>query len=128
MLFPFIRSIWTISIVLALSSWSACAQIGDKSDKHGEVQKLIVPRELIPPSPPLSPADALRSFKLAKGLRIEVAAADPLVEDPVVAQFDPQGRLWVVEMRGYMPDMDGSTEDAPIGRVSILTDTNGDGI
>ena len=127
MLISMIRFIWAISFVFTLSCWNVCAQIGDKADKHGEVQKLLVPRELIPPSTPLSPADALRSFKLAKGYRIEVAAADPLVEDPVVAQFDPQGRLWVVEMRGYMPDMDGTGEDAPIGRVSILTDTNGDG-
>src|SRR5258706_8759 len=103
------------------------AQIGDKLDKPGEIQKSLVPRELIPPSPPLSVADSLKGFKLQPGFRIECVASEPLVEDPVVAQFDPDGRLWVVEMRGYMPDMDGNGEDAPIGRVVVLTDTDGDG-
>ncbi len=118
---------WAIAIVFTFSCWTVSAQIGDKSDKPGTVQKSLVPRELIPPTTPLSPTEALRSFKLAKGYRIEICAADPLIEDPVVAQFDPQGRLWVVEMRGYMPNMDGQGEDEPVCRVSILTDTNGDG-
>ena len=33
-------------------------------------------------------------------------AAEPLVQDPVQIVFDPDGRIWVVEMRGYMHDMD----------------------
>jgi mono/diheme cytochrome c family protein/glucose/arabinose dehydrogenase len=112
---------------LAASCSLAQAQIGDKLDKPGEIQKSLVARELIPPSPPLSVADALKSFKLQPGFRIECVASEPLVEEPVVAQFDPDGRLWVVEMRGYMPDMDGNGEDAPVGRVVVLTDTDGDG-
>ena len=106
----------------------AChAQIGDKLDRAGEVQKVIVPKELIPPAPVLSPAEALKSFKLQPGFRIEIAAAEPLIEDPVAAAFDAEGKLYVVEMRAYMPDCDGNGEDAAIGRVSILRDENGDG-
>jgi mono/diheme cytochrome c family protein/glucose/arabinose dehydrogenase len=103
------------------------AQIGDKSDKKGEVQKLIVPRELIPPSPVRTPAEELKTFQLAPGLRVELAAADPLVQDPVAMAIDPRGRMWVVEMRSYMPDLDGNGEDLPTGRVSVLEDTDGDG-
>jgi hypothetical protein len=50
-----------------------------------------------------------------------------MVEDPVAMTFDEDGRLWVVEMRGFMPDIDGEGEDDPVGRVSVLTDENGDG-
>lgn len=128
MLFPLLRSISAIFVVLTFSCWTVCAQIGDRLDRPGTVQKSLVPADQIPPGTPRSPAETVRSFKVAKGLRIDVAAAEPLVEDPMEAQFDPQGRLWVVEMRGYMPDIDGTGEDAPVGRVSILTDTNGDGI
>jgi hypothetical protein len=35
--------------------------------------------------------------------------------------------MWVVEMRGYMPDLDGTGEDEPVGRVVVLTDRDGDG-
>src|SRR6266576_2550048 len=115
------------SVLALLAASCSQAQIGDKLDKPGEVQKSLVPRELIPPSPALSVAEALKSFKLQPGFRIECVASEPLVEEPVVAQFDPDGRLWVVVMRGYMPDMDGNGEDAPIGRVVVLTDTDGDG-
>jgi hypothetical protein len=116
-----------IFVFVLFLSFNLHAQIGDKSDKPGEIQKSLVPPELIPPAPVLSPDEALRSFKLQPGFRIECVASEPLVEDPVVAAFDPDGRLWVVEMRGYMPDLDGNGEDAPIGRVVILTDSHGDG-
>ncbi len=103
------------------------AQIGDKIDKPGELQKPLVPKELIPPAPARSPADEMKTFQLAGGLRIELVASEPLIEDPVAAQFDQDGKLWVVEMRAFMNDLEGSGEDSPIGRVSVLRDTNHDG-
>ncbi len=79
------------------------------------------------PSPPLSPEEALASFKLAPGLKAELVAAEPLVQDPVTITFDEAGRLWVVEMLGFMPDIDGTGEEDPVGRVSVLMDTDADG-
>lgn len=81
----------------------------------------------VPPAPALSPQQALESFRLAPGFRLEVVAAEPMVQDPVALTFDPDGRIYVVEMRGYMPDADGTGEDEPVGRVSLLEDTDGDG-
>ena len=78
-------------------------------------------------APPLSPADALKTFRLAPGYRLELVASEPLVADPVWMDMDPEGRLWVVEMRGYMPTFDGKGEDAPVGKVVVLEDTDGDG-
>jgi mono/diheme cytochrome c family protein/glucose/arabinose dehydrogenase len=98
-----------------------------EGDKAGEEQRSQVPRELIPPAPPLSPDEALKTFRLQPGFRIELVASEPMIEAPICIQFDPDGRLWVLEMRGYMPDADGKGESEPKGRVSVLEDTNGDG-
>ena len=54
-------------------------------------------------------------------------AAEPLVQDPVAISFDEAGRLWVVEMIGFMRDIDGTGEKDPVGRVSVLFDNDGDG-
>ena len=78
-------------------------------------------------SPALSAQDELETFQLAPGLRIELVASEPMVEDPVVVTFDEDGRLWVVEMRGFMPDVEGNGEDAPVGRVVVLEDIDMDG-
>ena len=84
-------------------------------------------------SPPLSPEDALKTFYMAPGYRLELVASEPLVQEPVAIDWDPQGRLWVVEMPGYMRDAAGGREAAggnehdPIGRIVVLEDTNDDG-
>ncbi len=102
---------------------SALAQQGDKP---GELQRQVVPKEKIPPAPPLPTDQALKSFKLPDGFRIELVASEPMVEAPIAATFDPEGRLWVLEMRGFMPNIDGVGETAPVARISVLEDTNGD--
>jgi mono/diheme cytochrome c family protein/glucose/arabinose dehydrogenase len=79
------------------------------------------------PSPAKTPDEELATFELSPGLQIQLVAAEPLVQDPVVITFDPDGRLWVVEMRGFMPDIDGKGEKERVGRISILEDTDGDG-
>ncbi len=90
---------------------------------HRETEK----EEASSPSPAHSPAEELSTFELSPGLKIQLVAAEPMVQDPVVITFDPDGRLWVVEMRGFMPDINGRGEKEPVGRISVLEDTNGDG-
>jgi mono/diheme cytochrome c family protein/glucose/arabinose dehydrogenase len=80
------------------------------------------------PSPPETPEEELATIHLDSGLQIQLVASEPMIEDPVVLTFDEDGRLWVVEMRGFMPDIDGNGENKKVGRVSILEDTNGDGL
>ena len=123
---PVMRRALLLSGLLLVSS--AFAQIGDVQDKPGELQQLQVPLEKIPPAPALTPAEALKTFTLAPGYKLELAAADPLVQEPVAVAFTPDGRMWVAEMRGYMPDLDGNGEDAPVGRIVVLTDRDGDGV
>src|SRR5687768_7018089 len=93
------RQLWT-ALGLAATGW---AQIGDGPN---EIQNPIVPAEKIPPAPARTPEEALKTFTLAPGIKLEIAAAEPQVQEPVVMAFGPDGRMWVVEMRGYMPDLD----------------------
>jgi putative membrane-bound dehydrogenase-like protein len=77
---------------------------------------------------PLSPDEALAGFELEPGYRIELAAAEPLIRDPVAIAFDERGRMYVVESRGYPGPLEGSTESvAAQGVVALLEDTNRDG-
>lgn len=103
------------------------AQIGDRLDKPGMEQNSLVPRDQIPPAPVLSPEKALKSFQVAPGYQLELAASEPQVQEPVAIVFDPDGTMWVAEMRGYMPDVDGQGEDEPNGRISRLEDSDEDG-
>jgi putative membrane-bound dehydrogenase-like protein len=79
------------------------------------------------PVPLLTPEEELATFNLPPGYRAEVVAAEPMVEHPVHIAFDPDGRMWVAEMRAYMPDTEGWGENKPLCRVSVLEDTDGDG-
>ena len=87
----------------------------------------ILARTEVPPAPVLTPLQALGSFRTAPGFEVRLVAAEPLVVDPVAMDWDDQGRLYVVEMRGFMPDLQGDGEEQPSGRVVLLEDTDGDG-
>ena len=78
-------------------------------------------------SPVRSPADELKTIVMPPGYRLELVAGEPLVQDPVAIDWDAEGRLWVVEMPGYMRDIQASLEHEPTGRVVVLQDGNGDG-
>ncbi|MEK6477526.1 c-type cytochrome [Catalinimonas sp. 4WD22] len=79
------------------------------------------------PSPAKTPEEELSTFQLEPGLKIQLVAAEPMVQEPVVMRFDADGRLWVVEMRGFMPTIEGEGENEPVGRISVLEDTDFDG-
>jgi len=100
---------------------------GQAGDKPGEEQPPLAADLVVPPAPPLRPDEQLATFRLPPGYAVELVAAEPLVRDPVAATFDGDGRLWVAEMRSYMPNVDGTGEDEPDGTIAVLTDTDGDG-
>lgn len=79
-------------------------------------------------SPVRTPAQEKSTFKIEPGFTIELVASEPMVQEPVAMSFDGDGRLWVVEMRGFMPDIDGKGELEKSGRISVLEDINGDGL
>jgi len=74
---------------------------------------------------PLAPADALKAFEAAPGLRVELVAAEPLVASPCAIAFDSKGRLFVAENRGY--PIGPKEGEKPAGVIALLEDTDGDG-
>src|SRR3989337_1064386 len=66
-------------------------------------------------------SDAVSTFTLAEGFKMEMIAAEPLISDPVDMEIDEYGRMYVVEMHGYPLDKSGS------GVIKLLSDSDGDG-
>lgn len=100
-------------VLFVASMKFACSQDADVS---------APPATTLERFPPLSIQQAMESFKVADGFRMELVAAEPLVVDPVAFCFDASGRLLVVEMRGY-----SERPDDQMGRLRRLTDTDKDG-
>ena len=84
-------------------------------------------RKATPTSPALSPEDEMKTFSVPPGYHVELVAAEPLVDSPIVVDFDPDGRLWVLETPAFLPDLSGRDSREPINRVVVLEDTDNDG-
>ncbi len=74
------------------------------------------------------PEISLKDYQIEEGFELEVVASEPFLEAPVAIDFDNQGRIWTVEMRGYMQTLSGESEDMPNGVISIMEDQDGDGV
>lgn len=116
-----------LRIVLGLSCWLPLASGAQSGDVAGEIQGGPPPNIKSPPAPALKAEDALKTLQLPPGFHAEIVASDPLVFDPVAISIAADGRIWVVEMRAFMPNVEGKGEDAPIGTVAMLEDTDNDG-
>ncbi len=121
---PMIGPRLALLLAFALARAPAVAQNGDVAD---EPQPPLSAELVIPPAPPLDPEAEARTFTLPPELTVDLVAAEPLVHDPIQAVFDENGALWVVEMRAFMPDVDGRGEREPRGSIAVLTDRDGDG-
>ena len=80
-----------------------------------------------PNTVPLEPADSMKLMNLPKGFSLELVVSEPEISEPVALTWDGNGRMYIVEMRGYMQSIDGLGAKDPVGRVSVFEDTNGDG-
>ena len=80
------------------------------------------------PVVPLPPAEELKKLIPQPGYRLELVLSDPDIQEPAAIAFDGNGRLFVLEIRGYMQDADATGQLDPIGRISLHTDTNNDGV
>jgi mono/diheme cytochrome c family protein/glucose/arabinose dehydrogenase len=79
-------------------------------------------------SPVLPPDEAVKTFFMPPGYRVELVASEPLIHDPTAVDWDLQGRLWVVEMTGFVRDLVTPEPNLdPIGNVVVLEDTDNDG-
>ncbi len=120
------RSVFPRLPVLLIAGCAALTALAQNGDVSGEAQTTPTHFD-VPPSPVLTVDEAIKTIKVAPGYHLEIEAADPLVGNPVAAAYGPDGRLWVVEMRAFMPDPDGKGEDAKVGAIVVLEDTDHDG-
>src|SRR5438876_2745141 len=100
------------AVLLTLPRWSSTL---------GAAEQRVADRKDLPKFPPVAIGDALNTFQLRKGFRLELVAAEPLVTDPIALAFDEDGRLFVLEMNDY-PERKQHR-----GRVRRLADSDGDG-
>ena len=96
--------------LLIIISLTAC---GNNTDNSNAKQALS--------NTPVKPGDALSTFELPPGFKIELVASEPLISDPVDMEIDEYGHMYVVEMHGYPLDKSGT------GIIKLLSDTDGDG-
>jgi mono/diheme cytochrome c family protein len=78
--------------------------------------------------PVLTPADELKTFHMGPGYHVELVASDPLIQDPILAEFDGDGRLWVMEMQGFAIGEKMVNDFQPVNDLVILEDTDHDGV
>ncbi len=81
------------------------------------------PVAALPRLPALTPAEAQASFRMSPGFTLSLAAAEPLVVDPVSLSFDDKGALIVAEMRDY-----SERRAEKLSRIRKLVDRDGDGV
>ncbi len=105
---------WLVMVLFALVPWLG----------HGGPPK-DAPLQKQTPGELRTPAESRKHFHLPPGLTIELVACEPQVQSPVAMAFDPQGRIWVVEMADYPNGPEKGKP--PQGRIRILEDKNGDG-
>lgn len=79
------------------------------------------------PVKPLPPAEEGERFWLPPGFAMEPVLTEPDVQEPAQIAFDGNGRMFVLELRGYMQTADGDGELDPVGRISRHEDRDGDG-
>jgi hypothetical protein len=88
------------------------------SNLAGTVATLLIGLSASALDGPLTPQQAVESFRLDPGLKVECVASEPDVVSPVAVAWDEQGRMYVVEDRGY-PVGPGKGKP-PAGQVVLL--------
>jgi putative membrane-bound dehydrogenase-like protein len=132
------------AILLRGIAWAGKRANLDEFTKPEEIAALTYP-----PGGPQKPADTLANLEVHPDFTIKLVASEPLINKPMNFDWDPAGRLWVAETpeypngrRGMRPDYrgkewkdhggidptPGEQDRKAIDKISILTDTDGDGV
>ncbi len=122
-----------LGLVAVCSAWMVRGDTAQRAAAGGAAAD-DVPQDALPRIPPKEPDEVSETFRTVGGFRMDLLAAEPLVNDPVAIDYDENGLAYVVEMTDY-PYTDKSTDrpyverttDLPIGRVRVLEDSDGDG-
>lgn len=117
----------TVKVLITCTAFLSLLSCNSHNGNGGKPDSLAI-RKSIEDAPVLSADEAIKKMHIEDGFEVKLVAAEPLIAAPVAMNFDNKGRLWVVTMMDYMPDTSGTGEDAPTGKVMILSDANGDGV
>lgn len=119
-------------------AWAGGRANVDEFCKPAELATLRYPKD-----GPSRAADTVKQLELHPGFSVSVVASEPLVSKPIAVNWDARGRLWVAETpeypNGRRPTIaepwketgvlkPGEYERPAIDRISILSDTDGDGV
>ncbi len=121
--------------------------------KRADVDEFCTPEEIsaltYPEGGPQRPEDTLKSLEVHPDFTLKLVASEPLITKPMNFDWDPSGRMWLAETpeypngrRGMRPDYrgkewkdhggvdpePGKQQRKALDKISILTDTNGDGV
>src|SRR6516165_7894331 len=102
----------------------ASGQAEQAKDKKESVNKDYAAE--LPRIAPKEPKDALATFRLAPGFKIELAASEPAIRSPVAVDFDEDGRMYVAEFPEY--NQHGNPNFKERGAIKLLEDTRGTGV
>ncbi len=123
----FIAWFIAISSVVAEEKKAAEPQIIMQGGYREIVDPNVDYKDRLPRIAPIEPAESLKKFRMIPGFQLQQVATEPLIADSVDLAFDENGRMFVVEMIPYSEN--NSVEfGSPNGRVSLLEDTDNDGI
>jgi len=132
------------AILLRGIAWAGKRTNLDEFTKPEEISSLTYPE-----GGPQKPADTLVNLEIHPDFTLRLVAAEPLINKPMNFDWDPSGRLWVAETpeypngrRGMRPDYrgqewkdhggidptPGQQDRKAQDKISILTDTDGDGV
>ena len=74
-----------------------------------------------------SPSESVDELQLAEGYEVEMVAGPDLVDYPMFARLDPDGRLFVFESIGNVYETSQQAIDDPQFRIKLLEDLDQDG-
>ncbi len=132
------------AVLLRGIAWAGKRTNLDEYVKKDEIDALTYPA-----GGPQKPADTLAHLEVHPDFTMKLVAAEPLINKPMNFDWDPAGRLWVAETpeypngrRGMRPDYRGKEWKDHGGidptpgeqdrkgqdKISILTDSDGDGV
>jgi len=96
------------------------------SKAYGETKNAVAvdPAKDLPRYPAVEPKDAIATWQVKPGFKLQLAAHEPQVRSPIAISFDENGRMFVCEMIDYSEMRDVKPH---LGRISMLEDKNGDG-
>ncbi|MFN7342367.1 MAG: hypothetical protein ACK5TA_03415, partial [bacterium] len=121
------------------------AWVGKMKDVDGLLKKdaKLESQLRYPVGGPTRPEEAAAKIEVHHEFELSLVAAEPLINKVLNVDWDEKGRMWVVESPEYPNGLrkvntekwkdsgsikPGVYEREPLDRISILSDTNGDGL